>query len=97
MYPIKFIVFNVLNILDIVTTLKGKSIGIRELNPLINVSLNHPILFIALKLTLIGVVSYIIYIKDDDKHPKMQEFLGEGLIVVYGLLLLNNLFSIAAH
>lgn len=103
-YKKLFIIINVLNLFDIVTTLLGtKVFGLREVNPLMNNLLNiNFLLFIAIKLSLVFFL--MIYLERNNsnhgaKHlgiPTKYYTLTAYCVGIgaFGLIVLNNTIQI---
>lgn len=96
MYPIKFFFFNLLNVLDLVTTLKGLSLGFTETNPLMNLLLIYPDVFLVSKIIVIYFVSILLFIHEDKKLPRFQRFLGDSCIVLYSWVVIRNVIIITS-
>lgn len=84
-----FLLLNLLNVFDIITTLLGiKYAGAKEVNPLMNwiLSLGYNE-FIAFKLIFVMILSFVLF-----KKQKRGSLLF--LNYVYAFVILNNLFTI---
>ena len=84
--------FFVGNLVDIVATLFFTGLGLPELNPIVAVLLNWPLVFVAVKLIIASVLSYILWIERADKLAIACAWV---LALVYGAIAIYYLVGFA--
>ena len=73
----------ILNLLDIITTLYALNLGAVEINPLLAPVVSNPILFTAVKLSILPLCWWL---RDKQSYPLVT--------AVYGVVVFNNLYCI---